>query len=347
MKTLLPGACLAILLLLAAAPFSFGADKVLNLYIWSEYIPEQVLADFTKETGIKVNISTYDSNEAMYAKVKLVGKGYDLVVPSSDYVGLMRREGLLTLIDIKKISNFNLIDPQFTNKSFDPGNAYSVPYMWGSTALAINTSILPAQTVQKTADLWKPELKGKLLLPNDPREVLGIGLKVLGYSINDKDPEHLRQAYEKLRSLMPQVRVFDSDSPKQALLSGEVAAGLVYNGEAYIANGENKAIHYIYPPEGFSLWLDSFCIPRGATNVDAAYRFIDYVLQPRVSATISESMGYSSPIAKVFEFLPAEMKNNVIVNPPSQDAARGEFLDSLDASTLKLYEQYWVKLKTK
>jgi len=347
MKTLLPGVCLALLLLMTAVPFCYGADKVLNLYIWSEYIPEQVLADFTKETGIKVNISTYDSNEAMYAKVKLVGKGYDLVVPSSDYVGLMRREGLLTLVDIKKISNFNLIDPQFTNKSFDPGNAYSVPYMWGSTALVLNTSIMPPQTVQKMADLWKPELKGNLILPNDAREVLGIGLKVLGYSINEKDPEHLRQAYEKLRSLMPQVRVFDSDSPKQALLSGEVAAGLVYNGEAYIANGENNAIRYIYPPEGFSLWLDSFCIPRGATNVDAAYRFIDYVLQPRVSATISESMGYSSPIAKVFEFLPAEMKNNIIVNPPPQDAARGEFLDSLDANTLKLYEQYWVKLKTK
>jgi spermidine/putrescine transport system substrate-binding protein len=206
---------------------------------------------------------------------------------------------------------------------------------------------MPPQTVQKMADLWKPELKGKLILPNDAREVMGIGLKVLGYSINEKDPEHLRQTYEKLRSLMPSVRVFDSDSPKQALLSGEVAAGLVYNGEAYIANNENKAIRYIYPPEGFSLWLDSFCIPRGAEHIEAAYRFIDYVLQPKVSAIISESMGYSSPNAKVFEFLPAAMKENSIVNPPVQDAARGEFLDSLDEKTVKLYEQYWVKLKTK
>jgi spermidine/putrescine transport system substrate-binding protein len=170
---------------------------------------------------------------------------------------------------------------------------------------------------------------------------------VLGYSINEKDPEHLRQAYEKLRTLMPMVRVFDSDSPKQALLSGEVAVGLVYNGEAYIANGENKAIQYIYPPEGFSLWLDSFCIPRGAEHVEAAYRFIEYVLQPKVSAMISESMGYSSPNAKVFDLLPAAMKENNIVNPPVQDVARGEFLDSLDEKTLKLYEQYWVKLKTK
>lgn len=347
MQSMLHGACMALLVLMIGVCPSFAADKVLNLYIWSEYIPEQVLADFTKETGIKVNISTYDSNEAMYAKVKLVGKGYDLVVPSSDYVGLMRRQGLLTPIDTKKIGNFHLVAPQFTNQSFDPGNSYSVPYMWGSTSLAVNTALLPQGTVQKWTDLWKPELKGKLIMPNDVREVMGLGLKVLGYSINEKDPEHLRQAYEKLRTLMPMVRVFDSDSPKQALLSGEVAAGLVYNGEAYIANNENKAIHYLYPPEGFSLWLDSFCIPRGAANVEAAYRFIDYVLQPKVSVVISESMGYSSPIAQVHEFLPAAMQNNPIVNPPEQDAKRGEFLDSLDEATLKIYEQYWVKLKTK
>lgn len=347
MKTILRAVCLSVLALMAAVSNSHGADKVLNLFIWSEYIPDEVLADFTKETGIKVNIATYDSNEAMYAKVKLVGKGYDLVVPSSDYVGLMRRQGMLTPIDVKKISNFNVIAPQFTNQSFDPGNAYSVPYMWGSTALAVNTSLLPRQLVQKAADIWKPELKGKLLLPNDPREVMGIGLKVLGYSINEKNPEHLRQAYDKLKTLMPSVRVFDSDSPKQALLSGEVAAGLVWNGEAYTANKENKAIAYIYPPEGFSLWLDSFCIPRGAVNIEAAYRFIEYVLQPKVAAVISEAMGYSSPNTKIFEFLPADMKTNPIFNPPVQDAARGEFLDSLDETTLKLYEQYWVKLKTK
>ncbi len=347
MKTIAHALFLTLLVSMTAVSSGYGTDKVLNLYIWSEYIPEQVLADFTKATGIKVNLSTYDSNEAMYAKIKLVGKGYDLVVPSSDYVGLMRRQGLLLPVDAKKISNFGMIAPQFVNQSFDPGNAYSVPYMWGSTALAINTTLLPAETVRSSADLWKPELKGKLLLPNDPREVMGLGLKVLGYSVNEKNPDHLRQAYEKMRTLMPSVRVFDSDSPKQALLSGEVAVGLVWNGEAYTANNENKAIQYVYPPEGFTLWLDSFCIPRGAANVEAAYRFIDYVLQPQVSATISKSMGYSSPIAKVSEFLPAEMNNNPIVNPSPQDATRGEFLDSLDEATLKLYEQYWVKLKTR
>ncbi len=346
MKTMRHG-MLALVALLTMVTSALGADKVLNLYIWSEYIPDEVLTQFTKETGIKVNISTYDSNEAMYAKVKLVGKGYDLVVPSSDFVGLMRREGLLLPVDTKKIPNFTLIAPRFTNQSFDPGNGYSVPYMWGSTSLAVNTALLPKDMVKKSADLWKPELKGKLVMPNDLREVIGIGLKVLGYSINETNPEHLRQAYEKLQSLMPQVRVFDSDSPKQALLSGEVAAGLVYNGEAYIANGENEAIQYLYPPEGFSLWLDSFCIPKGAEHVEAANKFIDYVLRPEVSAAISESMGYSSPNSKAVALLPKAMQKNIIVNPTPEMVAKGEFLDSLDAPTLKLYEQYWVKLKTK
>ena len=340
-------AALTVMALLLMATTGFAATKVLNLYIWSEYIPDEVLADFTKKTGIKVKISTYDSNEAMYAKVKLVGKGYDLVVPSSDFVGLMRREGLLLPIDTKKIANFAHVDPRFTNQSFDPNNTYSVPYMWGSTSLAVNTTQLPAGTVEKSADLWTPALKEKLVMPNDQREVLGIGLKVLGYSINETNPEHLRQAFEKLQGLMPNVRVFDSDSPKQALLAGEVAAGLVYNGEAYVANGENPAIQYIYPAEGFSLWLDSFCIPKGAAHVEEALQFIDFVLSAKVSATISEAMGYSSPNPQAVTLLPEKMQKNIIVNPAASMVAKGEFLDSLDEKTLKLYEEYWVKLKTK
>ena len=340
------GLLAALLLMVFTAVPGFGADKTLNLYIWSEYIPDEVIAAFTKETGIKVNISTYDSNEAMYAKIKLVGKGYDLIVPSSDHVGLMRREGLLLPLDTTKLANFALIDTKFTNQSFDPGNTYSVPFMWGSTALAVNTAQVPAGAVIGMADLWKPELKDKLVLPNDAREVLGIGLKLLGYSINEQNPEHIKAAFEKLQSLIPSVRVFDSESPKQALLSGEVVAGLIYNGEAYIANNENPAITYVYPKEGFSLWLDSFCIPKASKHVDAAYKFLDYMMRPEVSAAISKAMGYSSPNSKVFDYLPEAMKKNIIVNQPPQEVARGEFLDRLDDKAMKIYEEYWVKLKT-
>ena len=338
---------LAVLFCLGLATPLAAADRALYVYIWSEYIPEQVVADFTRETGIKVNISTYDSNEAMYAKIKLVGKGYDLIVPSSYYVGLMRDQGLLLPLDKKQLPNLKNIGPKFTNQSFDPDNSYSLPYMWGSTSIAVNTDMLGKDTVRDLADLWKPELKGRLLLPNDSREVIGIGLKVLGYPINDRDPAHLEQAYLKLKELMPSVRTFDSDSPKQALLSGEVAAGVIWNGEAFIANGENPAIAYLYPKEGFSLWLDSFCIPKGAANIAEAHLFLDYILRPEVAAVISQEMGYSSPNAAALEHLPAEVRSNPIVYPTDADAARGEFLDNLDDATNQLVEQYWLKLKEK
>jgi spermidine/putrescine transport system substrate-binding protein len=340
--------------MVALTLFCFGlsaplhaADRELFIYIWSEYIPDQVIADFTKETGIKVNISTYDSNEAMYAKIKLVGKGYDLIVPSSYYVGLMRDQGLLLPLDKKLLPNFKNLGKQFINQPFDPDNSYSVPYMWGSTSIAVNTELLGNGTVTSLADLWKPELKGKLLLPNDSREVIGLGLKVLGYPINDANPAHLEQAYKKLKELMPSVRTFDSDSPKQALLSGEVAAGVIWNGEAYIANGENPAIAYLYPKEGFSLWLDSFCLPKGAKNLAEAHIFLDYILRPEVAAIISGEMGYSSPNAKVGEYLDKKVYNNPIVYPKEADTRRGEFLNNLDDATNQLYEQYWMKLKEK
>ncbi len=345
MNTWLRLSLIALMLWAAFVSSAQAADKVLNVYIWSEYLPDEVVTAFTKETGIKVNLSTYDSNEAMYAKVKLVGKGYDLIVPSSDYVGLMRRQGLLKQIDTSKIHNFSLLDPRFTNQTFDPNNQYSVPYMWGSTSIAVNTNLVPAGTVQTLADLWQPALKGKLLLPNDPREVMAIGLKCLGYSVNETNPAHLEQAFAKLQQLMPSVRVFDSDSPKQALLAGEVGVGLIWNGEAYIAHGEDEAVTYLYPPEGFSLWIDSFCMPKGAEHETEVYAFLDYMLRPEVSAAISQAMGYSSPNAQAMAHLPDSMKQNPIVNPPAAAVARGEFLDSLDEPTLKLYEQYWIQLK--
>ncbi|MEF2231165.1 MAG: extracellular solute-binding protein [Pseudodesulfovibrio sp.] len=334
---------LALVLLLATSALAGKGD--LFLYIWSEYIPDQVVQDFTKETGIEVHLSTYDSNEAMYAKIKLAGAGYDLIVPSSDYVSLMRSQGLLLPLDKAQLPNLANLSPDFLDKSFDPGNTYSVPYMWGSTAMTVNTDLTGDLTIERVADLWKPELKGKFLLPNEPREVFGLALRLLGYSVNETDPAHLAQAYEKLREMIPGVRVFDSDSPKQALLSGEVVVGVTWNGEAYIASQENPAIKYIYPPEGFNLWVDSLCIPKDARNVKEAHAFLNYLMRPDVAAVISQEMGYSTPNAKALELLPEDVRNNPIVYPPADVMQRGEFQDYL-GDAMKIYDDYWIKLKT-
>ena len=332
------------ILIMFAVPASAGNGE-LYLYIWSEYIPDEVVANFTKETGIKVHLSTYDSNEAMYAKIKLAGKGYDLIVPSSDYVSLMRRQELLLPLDKTKLPNFVNLAPKFINQTIDPDNVYSVPYMWGSTSIAVNTGILGNAAVQSLSDLWKPEMAGRLILPNEPRENFNLALKLLGYSVNETDPSHLEEAYQKLKLLFPGVRVFDSDSPKQAMLSGEVTVGIIWNGEAFVANQENPEITYIYPPEGFSLWMDSLCIPKGAKNIEQAHAFLNYILRPDVAAVISTKMGYSTPNAKAMELIPQDVRDNPIVYPAEEIIQRGEFQDYL-GEAMKLYDDYWVKLKT-
>lgn len=324
---------------------SWAASKELYVYNWSEYMPDSVLEDFSKETGIKVIMSTYDSNEAMYAKIKMVdAAGYDLVVPSTDFVARMGQEGLLLPLDKSKLTQLSNLDPHLLGQAFDTDNTYSIPYMWGSTAIAINTADADAATVTSVADLWKPELKGKLLLPNDLRSVLGLGLKRLGYSLNETDPAKVAEACDLLKQLVNNVRVFDSDSPKQALLNNEVQVAVLWNGEAYIASTENSDIKYIFPPEGFSLWMDSLCIPKNAANVDNAHLFIDYLLRPEVAALICEGMGYSTPNLKAKDLLPADVRSNSIVYPADEDMARGEFETDL-GTAIKAYEKCWLQLK--
>jgi len=337
-------ALLALCLLLASQ--ALAASKELYVYNWSEYMPDSVLEDFTKETGIKVVMSTYDSNEALYAKIKMVdAKGYDLIVPSTDYVARMRKEGLLSPLDKSKLANLGNLDPKLMNRPFDPDNTYSVPYMWGSTAIAVNTKDPAAASVSTFADLWKPELKGKLLLPNDMRGVLGMGLKRLGYSLNETDPAKVGQACDLLMPLMASVRVFDSDSPKQALLNNEVQVAVLWNGEAFIAAGENPDIRYVYPKEGFSLWVDNLCIPKNAANVENAHIFIDYLLRPEVAAFICQEMGYSTPNLAAKAILPEDVRSNAIVYPSSEDMDRGEFETDL-GKAVKAYEECWMRLKT-
>ena len=171
------------------------ADEELYFYNWSEYIPTEVLEQFTEETGIKVIYSTYESNESMYAKLKTHPDGYDLVVPSTYYVKKMRDEGMLQKIDKNKLSHFDGLDPNNLNKPFDPNNQYSIPYIWGATGIGVNTDFVDKDSVNAWADLWSPEYEGQLLMMDDAREFFHIALTKLGYSANTTNPEEIKVAY--------------------------------------------------------------------------------------------------------------------------------------------------------
>ena len=356
---ILPKALLAVTVGLALASCSnsdnaptdgtTASTETLNLYNWSEYMPQEILDGFTEETGIRVNYTTFDSNEAMYAKLKLLDDSsqYDLAIPSTYYVEKMAKEGLLQELDKSKLSNFKNLDTSFTNTKVDPENKYSIPYMWGSTGLAINGEAVDPATVNSWNDLWRPEYKGQVMLMNDMREVFGMALLTLGYSGNSKNPDEIKAAYEKLTTLMPNVKTFNSDASRMPYMEGETTVGMSWNGEAIIANNEGlTSLVYKYPTEGAILWMDNFVIPKNAKQVDAAHKFIDYLLRPENSKIVSEEIGYASPNIAAREMMPEEVKNNPTIYPSKEVLAKAEFQEDVGDEALQVYQQYWDKLKT-
>lgn len=320
-------------------------SEKLVIYNWTEYIPADLLAEFTRETGIEVEYATYESNEAMYARVKLLdGEGYDIVVPSTFYVEKMRNEGLLQPVNKSLLSNYGNLDETMLDKPYDPGNEYSIPYLWGSTAIAVNGNDVDASQITRWADLWKPEYQGKIMLMDDVRDTFHAALRVKGFSNNTTDENEIREAYELLRELMPSVKTFNSDSPKVPLVQGNVSIGVIWNGEAYMAQEEMDNLVYIYPEEGAVLWVDSFVIPKNAANVENAHKFIDFMLRAESAKACIEELGYAAPNKAALPLLDEALRNNPIVFPSEEDIARGGFHQDLGDAVL-IYEKYWEMLK--
>jgi spermidine/putrescine-binding protein len=320
------------------------------LYGWTDYVPQQLLDDFTASTGIKVNYDTYSSNEEMLAKIQAGASGYDLVIPSDYTVAIMIKQGMLEPIDLAKIPNFKNIDPQFTNKEYDPGNKYSIPYQWGTTALAYDKTKVPTPPT-KWADLWDPAYAGKLVMLDDEREVIGMALQTLGYDRNSTDPAQLDQAKAKLVELKPNILLFNSDDPETSLITGETWAGLVFNGNAALAKAENENIEYVCPAEGCGLWFDNLAVPAGAPHLDAAEAFMNFVLDPKESILITKEFPYSNPNKAAIDALKTEdpetyatYEGFAATNPPADFLANAKMIHDVGEAT-QLYDQLWTEFK--
>lgn len=325
--------------------FSVVAQEKVVLYNWADYIPDQVLKSFTKETGIKVEVATFDSNETMFAKLQLVnGKGYDLAVPTTYFIERMKRADLIQTIDKSKLKNLGNIDPNLLNQAYDPDNKYSVPYLWGSTAVAVNTDEIDAKSITSWKDLWKPEFKDQLLLLDDVRDIFVMALKVKGFENNTTNEDEIRQAYEALVELLPNVKLFLSDSPKLPFIQGNVPIGVMWNGETYMAQREMGTMEYVYPSEGVTLWVDSLVIPKGAENVENAHKLIDYILRADIGKIILEEVGNSTPNKATISLLSEEMRNNPMVVPPADVIKKGTYHRDLGEANA-IYEKYWQMLK--
>jgi len=326
-------------------------SEEVNLYAWSEYVPQTLLDSFTEQTGIKVNYDAYSSNEELLAKLQAGASGYDLIIPSDYIVDIMINQGMLLELDFNAIPNFQNIGDAFKDLEFDPGNKYTVPYQWGTSCLVVDTEQV-TRPITRWADLWDPEFAGKIVLLDDEREVMGMVLAVLGYDNNSIDPAQLEEARAKLLELMPSVRLFDSDSPKTALLAGEVWIGQTWNGEAAIAHGENPAIDYIIPEEGCNMWYDNLAIPTDAPHADAALTLIDFILSPEASVLITEEFPYSNPNTAALELLSTENSDMydaymgfTATNPSPQDMERLYMIHDLGDATA-MWDRIWTEVKS-
>jgi len=305
-------AALASLVLSQAA----SAAEELNLFAWSEYVPQSVLDDFTKETKIQVNYESYASNEEMLAKLTSGAASYDLIQPSEYVVEALVKEKMLVPLDKSKLPNLKNIGPEYFKQPHDPDLVYSVPYMQGTVGIVINSEKVK-DPVEGYADVFQPKYKGRIVILDDALEIVTWGLATFGIGPDGVTSENLAKVRPVLAGWLPLVKVYDSDSPKTALLNGDVDLGIVWSGEAAILIKEQPGkFKYVLPKEGAHMFIDNVVIPKGAKNVDAALAFIDYIMRPEVSKLISEEFPYTNPNLEARKLLTPEEQQNPASYPP-------------------------------
>jgi len=321
-----------------------GPKQVINVFNWSEYLPQSVIDKFEQTYNIKVNYSTFSSNEEMLAKLMAGGESYDIAVASDFMVEILKKQNLIKEINKNNLPNLKNIGKQYLDLPFDKGNKFSVPYMWLAGIIAYDSTKIPEGTITSYADLWKPELKNSLTILDDQRAIIGITLKKLGYSLNETSPEALKKAKEELIKLQPNVKAYDSDSPKTSLINGEAKAIFAWGAEGSLARRENSNVKYVIPREGLFLQQDNFVIPKTSKNTEAAELFINFIMEPEISAEISAEFPYGNPNEAAYPFIDKEIMEDIAVYPSEEDVKKGEYLKDIGESITE-FDKVWSEVK--
>lgn len=322
-------------------------ENTLNLYNWGDYIDPSLLTKFEEETGYRVVYETFDSNEAMYTKIQQGGTAYDLAIPSEYMIDRMMEEKLVLPIDHSRLKGLENIDEDFLDLAFDPGNQYSIPYFWGTLGIIYNDQMIEEESIQTWDDLWDPSLRNSLMLIDSAREVMGFSLQSLGYSLNSKNMDELNQAKEKLDTLMPNVKAIVADEIKMYMIQEEAAIAVTFSGEAVDMIDENEHLHYVVPEEGSNLWFDNIVIPKTATNLDAAYAFINFMLDPENAAQNADYIGYSTPNKEAMKLLPEETTEDEQFYPSQEAIEHMEVYENLGPEYLGIYNDLYLEFKMK
>jgi putrescine transport system substrate-binding protein len=355
---------LALGALMVASPALAQEEAVLNVYNWSDYIAEDTIANFEAETGIKVNYDVYDNNEIVDAKLLAGNSGYDIVVPSGNFLERQIQAGLILPLDKSKLTNLGNLDPAVmaTAAAQDPDNAHAVPYMINTIGFGYNVAkVTEALGADVPVDSWdlifKPEVAAKVAdcgisLLDSPSEVTGIALNYLGLDPNSESEEDLAKAEALLNSVKPYIRYFNSSQYIDDLGNGEICVALGYSGDIFIAADAGAAaatpveIKYVIPKEGAATLFDFLAIPVDAPHPENAHKFIDYILKPEVVAAITNYVFYANPNLPALEFVDEAVKSNPGIYPPAETIAKAFVMKAHDPAFEEVLTRTWTRIKT-
>jgi spermidine/putrescine transport system permease protein len=318
----------------------------LNIYTWTTYISPRVVRGFEREFHCRVNYDLYDSNEALLAKLQGGNVDYDLVMPTDYMVEILIQQGLLAKLDKSRLpAAWANVDPRFLGLSCDPRNEYSVPYAWGTTGLAYRSDLVKGN-VDSWAVMFDPRFAGHILLLDDMREVFGVALKKLGYSLNSTNPEEIRQARDLLLAQKPLVKGYNSSNFEQDLVAADAWIAQAYNGNLTFAMRDEPRIRYVIPKEGCTISVDSACIPRHAPHKALAHEFINYAQRPEVAGAFINDSGFNSPNRYAAAHVEPWILAEPAIFPPPVSLTRCEFMRDI-GPIVALYDRYWTEIKAR
>ena len=332
-------------LCLSLLPLSaFAAQEVVNVYNWNNYMDESVFDIFEQETGIHVNKIYFVENEDMMISLRVSPGAYDLVFPSDYCVERLIAEDMLAEIDHDKLPNLKNLDPRFLDTEFDPGNKYSIPFMWGTVGILYNKTMVD-DPVDSWDILWNEKYADSIFMLDSLRDTMGVALKALGYSMNSRKVAELKAASDYLIAQKPLVKAYFVDETLDKMVEGDAALALMYSGDSLNAMLLNEDLDYAVPMEGSNVWIDSMVIPATAKNKENAEKLIDFLCRPDIARMNCEYIWYSSPNAAAIELMGEDYTENVTINPPQEVLDRCEFFHDIPDNYLKVYTSFWNNVK--
>lgn len=341
MKRLMTATALPLLLLAGMA----HAEGELQLYNWGDYTSPELLAKFEAETGIKVTVTDYDSNDTALAKVEAGGHGFDLVVPSANYVPIWIEKGLIQELDLSRIPNHKNIAPEWMNVDYDPGRKFTIPWQWGTTGVAVNQTAYSGDINTSAIFLDPPpELVGKVNVTPEMNDALALATMYMGGQPCSEDAELMKKVRDKLLEAKPKWQSMDYGMTEK-MAANDVMASVYWNGAIFRSRLQNPAVKYGYPKEGFILWMDQVALLSDAQNVDEAYAFLNFIAEPENAAMISAFARYANGIAGSEEFMPADMKDAPEIVIPAEFKDKGHFLKTCTGKAQEYITAIWTELQ--